>query len=175
MNVHGFSVLLNNNVLVLNQNYEPMSVCSVRRAIILIFRGKAHAVESAGGVLRSVHEEYPVPSVVRLQRYINAPRRRVVLSKRNILKRDNFQCQYCGVTGAKLTIDHIIPRKTGGAESWENLVCACATCNNRKGDYRPEQIGLQLRRKPKKPNNVSFIRNFVGISHQCWKPYLFID
>lgn len=170
-----YPALLNNNVLVLNQNYEPMSVCSVRRAIVLIFRGKAHAVESAEGALRSVREEFPVPSVVRLQRYINAPRRRVVLSKRNILKRDNYQCQYCGETETNLTIDHIVPRRFGGTESWENLVCACASCNNRKGDSRLEHITLTLRRKPKKPNNVSFIRNFVGISHQCWKPYLFID
>ena len=167
--------MLSKSVLVLNQNYEPLSICSVRRALILIFRGKAHAVELADEIIRSVAQEFPVPSVVRLELYIHAPRRRVVLSKRNILKRDNHQCQYCGATDKKLTLDHIIPRKFGGQETWENLVCACVACNNKKGDYRPDQVGLQLLRKPKRPNNVSFIRNFIGISDQCWKPYLFID
>ena len=166
---------MNKSVLVLNQNYEPMSVCSVRRALILIFRGKAHSVETADEVVRSVYEDFPIPSVVRLQRYIHAPRRRVVLSKRNILKRDNHQCQYCGSSDKKLTIDHIVPRKIGGQETWENLVCACVACNNKKGDYKPEQIGLRLQRKPKRPNNISFIRDFIGISDQRWKPYLFID
>ena len=173
--LQGFLILLNKSVLVLNQNYEPMSVCSVRRALILIFRGKAHSVETADEVVRSVCEDFPIPSVVRLQRYIHAPRRRVVLSKRNILKRDNHQCQYCGSSDKKLTIDHIVPRKIGGQETWENLVCACVACNNKKGDYKPEQIGLRLQRKPKRPNNISFIRDFIGISDQRWKPYLFID
>lgn len=171
----GMPILLNRSVLVLNQNYEPMSVCSVRRALILIFRGKAHAVEDADAIVRTVTQEFVVPSVVRLQRYIHAPRRRVVLSKRNILKRDNHECQYCGATDGKLTIDHVVPRKFGGQENWENLVCACISCNNKKGDYPPEKAGLKLRRRPRRPNNASFIRNFIGISDQCWKPYLFID
>ena len=166
---------LSRNVLVLNQNYEPMSVCSVRRALILIFRGKASAVEVADEFIRSVSQNFPVPSVVRLERYINAPRRRVVLSKRNILKRDKYQCQYCGTREQKMTIDHVVPRKYGGDETWENLVCACTRCNNVKGEHRPEKVGLKLQCKPKRPNNVSFIRNFIGINDQRWKPYLFID
>jgi len=85
-------VSLNGNVLVLNQNYEPLNVCSVRRALVLIFRGKAQHVETTERVVRSVRQEFTVPSVVRLDRYVHAPRRRVVLSKRNILKRDNHQC-----------------------------------------------------------------------------------
>ena len=167
--------MLERSVLVLNQNYEPMSVCSVRRALLLILRGKAETVEKLGEVVRSVTQDHPVPSVVRLGRYIHAPRRRVVLSKRNILKRDNHQCQYCGRRDGKLTVDHIVPRTRGGKGTWENLVCACAACNNKKGEHRPEQVGLKLRSKPKRPNNVSFIRNFIGVSDQRWKPYLFID
>jgi 5-methylcytosine-specific restriction endonuclease McrA len=167
--------MLNKNVLVLNQNYEPLSVCSVRRALLLIFGGKAQAIEDLNEVVRSVSAEFPVPSVVRLERYIHAPRRRVVLSKRNLFKRDNNQCQYCGKTNEKLTIDHIVPRKYGGKATWENLVCACVSCNNKKGEHRPEQVGLQLRAKPRRPNNVSFIRNFIGTSDFRWKPYLFID
>jgi 5-methylcytosine-specific restriction endonuclease McrA len=167
--------MLNKNVLVLNQNYEPLSVCSARRALLLILRGKAQIVEKMGEMMRSVSQEFPLPSVVRLERYIHAPRRRVVLSKRNIFKRDNYQCQYCGRGDGKLTLDHVIPRKYGGQTTWENLVCACAACNNRKGEHRPEQVGMKLRSRPKRPNNVNFIRNFIGVSDHCWKPYLFID
>ena len=168
-------MVLSKSVLVLNQNYEPMNVCSARRALVLILRGKAHAVEVAEEVIHSVAQNFPVPSVVRLERYIHAPRRRVVLSKRNILRRDNYQCQYCGARENKLTIDHVLPRKSGGQASWENLVAACAGCNNKKGERRPDQVDMILGRKPKRPNNVSFIRNFIGIHDQRWKPYLFID
>lgn len=167
--------MLNGKVLLLNQNYEPLSVCSVRRALLLIFGGKAHAVELLSEVVHSVSAEFPVPSVVRLQRYIHAPRRRVVLSKRNIFRRDNYQCQYCGARDERLTIDHVVPRKDGGGATWENLVCACVACNNRKGEHRPEEAGLTLRRKPKRPNNITFIRNFIGVNDWRWHPYLFID
>jgi len=168
-------VSLDGNVLVLNQNYEPLNVCSVRRALILIFRGKAQHVENSDRVVRSVRQEFPVPSVVRLDRYIHAPRRRVVLSKRNIHKRDNYQCQYCGRRDQKLTIDHVVPRRLRGPEKWENLVTACMVCNAKKGDRRPEEVGLALRRKPKRPNNVTFICNFIGVADHRWKPYLFLD
>ncbi len=167
--------MLNSKVLLLNQNYEPLSVCSVRRALLLIFGGKAQAVELLNEVVHSVSAEFPVPSVVRLQRYIHAPRRRVVLSKRNILRRDNHECQYCGGNNGMLTIDHVIPRKFGGDATWENLVCACVGCNNRKGERRPAEVGMKLRRRPKRPNNITFIRNFVGVNDQRWHPYLFID
>ena len=168
-------MLLENTVLVLNQNYEPLNVCSVRRALVLLFRGKAENVETSDSVVRSVSREFPVPSVVRLERYVRAPRRRVVLSKRNVMRRDNHECQYCGKSDRKMTIDHIVPKRHGGPESWENLVTACAGCNTRKGDRRPEQAGLSLKRRPKRPNNVSFIRDFLGVTDQRWKPYLFFD
>jgi 5-methylcytosine-specific restriction endonuclease McrA len=138
-------------------------------------RGKAEAVEKLEAVVRSVSHEFAVPNVVRLDRYIHAPRRRVVLSKRNVLKRDNHQCQYCGRRDNKLTIDHVVPRTKGGQSTWENMVCACASCNNRKGEHRPEQMGMYLLSKPKRPNNVSFMRNLIGAGQQRWKPYLFVD
>jgi len=143
--------------------------------MLLIMRGKAEAVEKLEEVVRSVSQEFAVPSVVRLERYINAPRRRVVMSKRNVFKRDKNQCQYCGRSDGKLTIDHVVPRTKGGPSTWENMVCACAHCNNKKGEYRPEQMGMKLRRIPKRPNNVSFLRNLIGSGQQRWKPYLFID
>jgi 5-methylcytosine-specific restriction endonuclease McrA len=167
--------VLDEAVLVLNQNYEPLNVCSVRRALTLVFGGKASSVEPGDGRVRTISAAFPVPSVVRLERYIRAPRQRVVLSKRNVLKRDRYECQYCGLVDRKMTIDHIVPKKHNGPETWENLVAACMTCNARKGDRPPEHSGLQLRRKPKRPNNVTFIRNFVGVADQRWKPYLFLD
>jgi 5-methylcytosine-specific restriction endonuclease McrA len=167
--------VLDEAVLVLNQNYEPLNVCSVRRALSLVFGGKAISVEPADRRVRSVSDSFPVPSVVRLERYIRAPRRRVVLSKRNIFKRDNYECQYCGVSDRKMTIDHVVPRKHRGPETWENLVTACVACNARKGDRPLDQAGLRLRRKPKRPNNVTFIRNYVVVADHRWKPYLFLD
>ncbi|MEE3338062.1 MAG: HNH endonuclease [Candidatus Latescibacterota bacterium] len=168
-------IVLDRSVLVLNQNYEPLNVCSVRRALALVFRGKASSVETGPGAVRSVSASYAVPSVVRLERYVRAPRRRVVLSKRNVLRRDNYECQYCGIRDRKMTIDHVIPKTHDGPSSWENLVAACATCNARKGSRQPEQAGLALIRKPRRPNNVTFIRNHVGVSDHLWKPYLFLD
>ncbi len=167
--------VLDEAVLVLNQNYEPLNVCSVRRALNLVFCGKASSVEPGVGRVRTVSEAFPVPSVVRLERYIRAPRRRVVLSKRNVLKRDSYQCQYCGLVDRKMTIDHVVPKKRNGPETWENLVAACTTCNARKGDRPLELVGLRLLRKPKRPNNVTFIRNLIGVADQRWKPYLFLD
>jgi 5-methylcytosine-specific restriction endonuclease McrA len=168
--------LLSQHVLVLNQNYEPVNVCSVRRAIILVFRGKAQIVEQAGSEVRSVATRFPVPSVVRLVLYIRVPQKRMVLSKRNVVKRDGHQCQYCGATHAKMTVDHVIPRTLGGGDTWENLVCACARCNNIKGFRSPEQAGLKLIRRPRRPNQVTFIRLMAGgVPDHRWKPYLFMD
>ena len=166
---------LSKSVLVLNQSYEPIHVCSVRRAIILVFRGRAEVIESLDMCIRSVSEQFPVPSVVRLGIYVRIAPKQLALSKKNILKRDGHQCQYCGMRRGPMTVDHLVPKTRGGRDTWENLVCACVACNNKKGDYKPEQIGLQLQRKPKRPNNISFIRNFIGISDQRWNPYLFID
>ena len=167
--------LLNQSVLVLNQSYEPLHVCSVRRAFVLVFRGRAEVVETLDTCLRSVSAQFPVPSVVRLDFYVRVPSKPLALTKRNILKRDGFQCQYCGVRRGPFTIDHVIPRTRGGKDAWENLVCACHRCNNVKGDRTAEQAGLALRRKPRSPNNVTFIRHFVGVPDERWRPYLFMD
>ena len=168
--------MLSRHVLVLNQNYEPINVCSVRKATIMVFRGKALIVEHAGQELRSISDRFPIPSVVRLVLYIRIPPKRMVLSKRNIIKRDGHQCQYCGATHATMTVDHVIPRTMGGGDTWENLVCACARCNNAKGYRSAEQVGMKLVRKPRRPNHVTFIRLMAGgVPDHRWKPYLFMD
>ena len=167
--------ILSRAVLVLNQSYEPIHVCSARRAIVLVFRGRAEVVETLDINIRSVSAVFPVPSVVRLDFYIRVPPKQFTLSNRNILKRDSFQCQYCGTTSGPMTVDHVLPKTRGGSDSWENMVCACLKCNNRKGDRAPEQAGVKLARRPRRPNHVTFIRRFVGVPDQRWRPYLFMD
>jgi 5-methylcytosine-specific restriction endonuclease McrA len=167
---------LSGNVLVLNQNYEPLSVCSVRRAVVMIFLGKAEMIEKNDGeTIRSISLSIPIPSVVRLGFYIKVPPKRVLLSRKNIIKRDGHRCQYCGETHLPMTVDHVIPKIFGGKDTWENLVCACIKCNNIKGNQTPEQAGLKLLRKPKSPNHITFLQRFIGISDDRWKQYLFLD
>jgi 5-methylcytosine-specific restriction endonuclease McrA len=167
---------LANRVLVLNQSYEPISVCSAKKAFLLIFLLKADLVaEREDRVLRSVHATYPYPSVIRLSSYIRVKFKNVELSRRNILRRDNNQCQYCGKTTTPLTLDHIIPRSRGGMDTWDNLVIACIRCNNRKGNQTPEEAGMKLAKQPRKPHHVIFLKNFMGKVDEAWKPYLFLD
>ncbi|MCI0706814.1 MAG: HNH endonuclease [Ignavibacteriae bacterium] len=167
---------LNRKVLVLNHNYEPLSVCNVKKAIILLYLGKAELIAAADGLhLHSVSATMPFPSVVRLGIYVRVPYKRIVLSRKNILRRDSHRCQYCGRADVPLTVDHILPKARGGDESWENLVCACVRCNNKKGDRTPHEAEMVLRRKPIRPNHVMFLRDFVGRVDEVWKPYLFMN
>jgi 5-methylcytosine-specific restriction endonuclease McrA len=168
--------ILQENVLVLNQNYEPLSVCSVRRAVVLLFLGKAQLIERRDGdMVRSISRVIPVPSVVRLGFYIRVPQKRVLLTRKNIVKRDGHRCQYCGETSGPMTVDHITPKIYGGRDSWENLVCACIKCNNLKGNRSLEEAGMKLLRIPKRPNHITFIQQFIGIADNRWKRYLFLD
>ena len=161
--------------MVLNQNYEPLSICNVKKAIILLFLDKAEIiVESDTRVLRSISRIIPLPSVVKLLHYIKVPYKNIILSRKNILRRDNHQCQYCGNGHGSLTIDHIMPKSRKGDETWENLVCACVDCNNRKGDRTPDEARMPLMKKPIRPNHVMFLRQFVGNVNDGWKPYLFM-
>ncbi len=153
-----------------------MSVCNVKKAIILLFLGKAELIEAYDGKrIRSVSMTMPFPSIVRLSVYIHIPYKKIILSRKNILRRDGHRCQYCGKSGTGLTVDHIIPRSRMGEDSWENLVTACVECNNRKGDRSPEEAQMKLLRRPIKPNHVTFIRHFVGRIDERWKPYLFMN
>lgn len=169
------SSMLDSHVLVLNQNYEPLSVCSARRAIVLLFRGKVQMVEELDLRIHTVSQSFPLPSIVRLEFYVHVPRKNIVLSKRNIMKRDGGRCQYCGTSKGPMTVDHVMPRTLDGRDTWENLVCACARCNSRKGRRSLEEAGLRLIREPRKPSSIMFIRHFVGVPDQRWKPYLFMD
>ena len=165
---------LNRNVLVLNQNYEPIAVCNAKKAVILIYLGKAEIVESLDAEIRSVSLSMVFPSVVRLQIYIYKPYTPVILSRKNIHRRDRSTCQYCGKKTTPLTVDHIIPRNFGGKDTWDNLVCACFRCNNRKGNRTPDQAGLKLLKKPNRPSRLFFLQFYIEKPHETWRPYLFL-
>ncbi|OQX91744.1 MAG: HNH endonuclease [candidate division Zixibacteria bacterium 4484_95] len=168
--------MLNRHVLVLNQNFEPLSVCSVKRAIIMVYLNRAEVIESLDGYkIHSVSLNLPVPSVVRLGVYVKVPVKRIMLTRKNIIKRDGYRCQYCGKKVSQMTVDHVIPKNLGGRDIWENLVAACPECNNRKGQRTPEQAGLSLIRKPRRPNHITFIQQFIGVNDIRWKQYLFMD
>lgn len=163
-------------MLVLNQSYEPITVCSAKKAFLLIYLSKADLVaERQGRVLRSINQTFPYPSIIRLCSYIKVRYKSIELSRRNILRRDNHQCQYCGKTNPPLTLDHIIPKSRGGSESWDNLITACVKCNNRKGSRTPEEANMPLQKLPRKPHHVVFLKNFMGKVDEAWKPYLFLD
>lgn len=163
-------------MLILNQNYEPLSICNTKKAIILLYLGKAELVESRDGkLIHSVSMTFPFPSIVRLSSFIHVPYKKIILSRKNILRRDGHRCQYCGRTDVPLTVDHVIPKARFGEDTWENLVTACVECNNKKGDRTPTEAKVQLLRRPMRPNHVTFLRHFVGTIEDCWKPYLFIN
>ena len=125
-----------------------MSVINVKKAIILLYLGKAELVAAQDGLtVRAVSIAMPFPSIVRLSVYVRVPYKRIILSRKNILRRDGHRCQFCGRSDVPLTVDHIVPVSRGGEETWENLVCACVGCNNKKGDRTPDEARMPLRRK----------------------------
>lgn len=163
-------------MLILNQNYEPMTICNVKKAIVLLYLGKAELIEAYQGKrVRDVSMSMPFPSIVRLGVYIHIPYKRIILSRKNILRRDGHRCQYCGRSDVALTVDHVMPKSKSGEDAWENLVTACVECNNRKGDRTPEEAHMRMMRKPMRPNHLMFIRHFVGKIDERWKPYLFMN
>ena len=120
-------------VLVLNARYEPLNVCSVRRAHVLVFKGKAEVLEALERTLRAATDTYPWPHVIRLVTYVRVPRAaQRKISRRALFARDNWCCVYCGTSGGRLTLDHVVPRSRGGDSVWENVVTSCAPCNLRK-------------------------------------------
>lgn len=159
----------------LNQNYEPLSLCTVKRAVVLLILNKAETVvERDGKKVRSQYLEINVPSVIRIKRYINFRPYNVPLNKKNIMKRDNYRCQYCGKKGKDMTIDHVIPRERGGKDTWENLVTSCKECNVKKGNRTPKEAGMKLLKKPKKPTYFHILFSEAEIPDENWKPFLFL-
>lgn len=169
------------SILLLNASYEPLQMISVRRAVNLLLAEKVQAVEGLHSRLRSVNHTFEVPSVVRLNYYVNVPRPGVTWSRRAVLERDAWQCIYCGIKmGDKrhgrflaktdFTIDHLIPKSRRGGNTWGNTACACSICNNRKADRTPHEAGMKLLFEPKTPRgHVLVVRGSVP---QEWVKYL---
>lgn len=160
-------------VLVLNANFEPINVCSMRRAIGLILTDKAAMVVNGRGYIHTINQLLPRPSVIRLEHMINRPRPRVKLTRREIFRRDNYTCQYCGHRDTHLTIDHIIPKRLGGKHSWSNVVAACPSCNHRKGGRRLNEVQMDLSREPKEPPaNAVYLYGRHLSDNGEWEPYI---
>lgn len=160
-------------VLVLNANFEPINVCTTRRAISLILSGKADLVLNGRGEIRTVSASFPRPSVIRLEKMVKRPRPRIRLTKREVLRRDDYTCQYCGQRSPYLTVDHVIPRHLGGQHAWDNLVAACPACNHRKGGRTLEQAQMHLLRPPTEPPvsaHYLFARHLDN--NQEWLPFV---
>ena len=160
-------------VLVLNASYEPLNVCSVRRAHVLVWKGKAEVVESHDRPLRSASSSFVWPHVIRLLHYVRVPhaiKRRI--SRRALFARDGWRCVYCGSAGGRLTLDHVVPRSRGGDSVWENVVTACSPCNLRKGDRTLEEAAIALPRPPRAPAPVLFIRLAAARIPDSWRQYL---
>jgi len=165
--------ILNSPVLVLNANYEPLSVCNMKRALVLLVVGKAEIVENGRGFIHTPNLTLPCPSVIRLGYMVKRPRPRVKLNKREIFRRDNYTCQYCGKVTTHLTVDHVIPRHRGGKYCWENLVSACPACNLRKGGKTLEEAHMRLLREPFEPRPTADYLFGQHLQENAeWRPYI---
>jgi 5-methylcytosine-specific restriction endonuclease McrA len=160
-------------VLVLNANYAPLHVCDTRRALHLIIGGKARLVANGRGYIHTVRLSYPSPSVIQLQKMIHPPRPIPHLSKREIFRRDEYTCQYCGRQTVHLTIDHVVPRYRGGIHTWSNLVAACPPCNRKKGGRMLAEAHMRLRRAPKEPpRSALYLFGHYLTDYAEWRSFL---
>ncbi len=165
--------LLNLPVLVLNANFEPLSVCNTRRAINLVFEGKAEVILNSGHEIRTPSSSFPCPSIVRLSHMIKRPRPQVKLTKGEILRRDHYTCQYCGKHGGPMTIDHVFPRHKGGQHIWSNVVTACAGCNRRKGGKLLKDTRMKLRKQPAQPRaSASYLFGTYMVENEDWRQFI---
>lgn len=183
--------MLNTAVLVLNRNYQPVHVTSVRRAFTLLYSGLARAIDSQyrlydfaswSSLSSSNHESIStisrairVPRVVVLTAFEHLPKGRVRFSRLNIYARDHDTCQYCGqhLPRSQLNLDHVIPRTLGGRTAWENIVCSCIECNLKKGGRTPDQARMKLIRAAVRPRWTPFFRSTgKKASYREWLPFL---
>ena len=168
------AAILNRRVLVLNQSYEPLMVIGAKRALILILSDKVDSLADYREKINSAYLSIPLPSVIRLKEYARIRRKEIVLSRKNILKRDNHTCQYCGNSNGQLTIDHIIPKHKGGKDTWKNLVTSCNKCNRKKGNLSIDELNMRLMKKPVKPHYLLYLQRYAYNDYVNWRPYLFM-
>ena len=160
-------------MLVLNATYEPINVCTVRRATVLLLKEKAEVIEIGSQTLHWANGSLAKPVVIRLITYVKIPRdtHKRKITRRAVFARDGWACQYCGAR-ANLTVDHVIPRSKGGASTWENIVASCAPCNRRKADHLPEKAGMHPRRRPVTPQPHIFIHVSTPTIPAAWRQWL---
>ena len=161
-------------VLVLNGNFEPLNICSVARGMTLIFLGKAEVLRYSDARVRSAEDSFAIPSVLRLHEVVRRPVPELKISRKSVLARDSYTCVYCG-SRETLTIDHVFPRHRGGENTWENVVCSCLKCNNKKGNRTPQECGLRLPHPPRKPRYIpyiSFPRFVSAVKRPEWREFL---
>lgn len=139
-------------ILVLNFTYEPLQFCNAKRAFVMVLTGRAEQLDCDGYVIRSPSASFQLPTVIRVLKTVKRTSRKgISFSKKNILRRDNYTCQYCGDANSTLTVDHIQPKSRGGKTSWTNVVVACKPCNLKKGNYMLSEVDMRLLAKPVKP------------------------
>ena len=148
--------MVNMPVLVLNQSYEPLTICRAKRAVVLVYQGKAEMLENGLGFIHTVNNSFELPSVIRLAYMVKRPYRRKKMTRYEIFNRDKYTCQYCGKETKNLTLDHVIPRYRDGQHTWENVVSACANCNRHKARRTPQEANMKLIRKPLPPHSNPF-------------------
>jgi 5-methylcytosine-specific restriction endonuclease McrA len=169
------------SVLLLNNTYEPLIVVTQRRALSLILRGRVEAASDEAIEMTGVSRSFRIPTVIRLRRYVNVPRRDRHWTRSGVLERDDYTCAYCGarpgdhcrgrsLTRQDMTVDHIVPVSRGGKNTWSNTVCACYACNHRKGDRTPNEVNMRLLWEPKTPRVTYLVAS--GDVPAAWKVYL---
>ena len=143
-------------VLVLSASYQPLYTVGVEKAITMLYQGRAVSVRDTDAIVRSPSIEMRIPHAIRLLVRVVARYTIESLkpSRQALFRRDKHICQYCSRKGGELTVDHVMPRSRGGEDSWENLVAACLSCNNRKGDRTPEEARMPLLRAPRAPRSI---------------------
>jgi 5-methylcytosine-specific restriction endonuclease McrA len=167
---------LNQTVLVLNADYQPLNLCSAKRAIVLWLADKVDILEEYDDLFSAQKCEFKVPSVIRLKYYIRKPNYLIPLSRKNIHIRDNYTCQYCGKHVTKPTVDHVIPQVKGGQTTWENLVTCCFECNNKKGSKTLKESGLVLKKTPKRPHYANWFTCRARVNQATdWDKYLTLN
>lgn len=159
------------HTLLLNASYEPLTVISVHRAVVLVLADKADLVAAGEGHFRSPSTSVPTPSAIRLRGYVRVPYRSTLpLNRRNLLARDGGRCAYCSHRGD--TVDHVVPRSRGGEHVWTNVVAACQPCNGHKGDRLLHELGWALRTTPAAPKGWSWMLVGVGTTDPAWSEWL---
>eukprot|EP00210_Caulerpa_lentillifera_P007832 g7474.t1 len=171
---YDITVLNKYHALLLDGSFRPLAILNWHRALTLDLFRSVEVLEYYDCFVQTVREAYPIPAVLRsdfIRKKIASVK--IPVTRRNVLRRDRFSCVYCGVT-QNLTVDHVIPISKGGTNHWENVVTACRSCNNRKGNRTLEQIGWKLKTKPRRPGAYDFYRslNWPQNHPEEWNDYI---